>query len=442
MRLVRLGALVTLLASGAALRAQPELPPAPAVPPAAGPVAPAGAATAPAQPAAPPVIVVEPPPPTEPPKVTTTPPPAADDASLPGVLRGSDEYLLWWIKSAPLPALATRNRVAAPVLGVPGTRTLIGGEPADLGEFSGGRFVSAMPLNDTRTAGMEFGYWFLGTRTTTLLAAGTTTPAAALIGRPYLDAATAQEEAILVAAPGVQAGEFRAASSARAQGFEANLVGELWGGGKAQLAGLVGYRFLQVHEGLFLWQQGLAFPAVPFDPPASAGLPTYFAHTDQFDAHNRFHGGQVGLRGDWARGPLFLELTGKVAFGQTTQVVKVGGVTHVAAPGEGPQWLPGGAFALPTNSGRLTREAFAVVPEGIARFGVRWGGHARFFVGYNFLYLSEAVRPGDQIDRTLNLTQAARLGGGTLTGPERPALTIKSTDLWLQGLLIGFETRY
>src|SRR5262245_33677663 len=111
-----------------------------------GLIAGTGLATAqsPALPAPPdlPVTVVVPPPsqsvpgaepPSEPVPVAEKPPRPAD-AGLGGSLRSSDEYLLWWMKSAPLPPLATRNPTgAAPVLSDPNTRILIG-DKADLGE--------------------------------------------------------------------------------------------------------------------------------------------------------------------------------------------------------------------------------------------------------------------------------------------------------------------
>jgi hypothetical protein len=171
--------------------------------------------------------------------------------------------------------------------------------------------------------------------------------------------------------------------------------------------------------------------------------PTAFGRHDQFDAHNRFHGGQLGLRGDLRKGPLFVELTGKVAFGVNTEVVKVGGLTAFGPPG-GPAAAtrPGGLLALRSNSGRVQREAFAVVPEAIARLGWSLSEHSRFFVGYNFLSLSDAVRPGDQIDRTVNVNQVPfpPVGLPPGRGPERPLLAVNPSDLWLQGLILGFES--
>src|SRR5262249_39230828 len=99
--------------------------------------------------------------------------------------------------------------------------------------------------------------------------------------------------------------------------------------------------------------------------------------------------------------------------------------------------------ALATNSGRFTRGAFAVAPEVSVRLGVEIFGRARLFVGYNFLYLSEVARPGDQIDRNVNPTgMPLSTRSGFFFGPPLPAFAFQSADFWAQGLMFGLEYRY
>jgi hypothetical protein len=130
----------------------------------------------------------------------------------------------------------------------------------------------------------------------------------------------------------------------------------------------------------------------------------------------------------------------------TSEVVKIEGATTINTPGLGgvsSQTLPGGVYALPSNIGRYSRGEFAVVPEGIFKVGLKLGDVSRFFVGYNFLYLSDLARPGDQIDRTLNPVQIPSLNsGGAFTGADRPRVPFIRSDFWTQGLIIGLETRY
>lgn len=420
-RLTTVAVLMTFSALASAQCVEREVPkPAdPAVVPAGGP--------APVD--LPPPVVAEP----LPPIVVLDVSPADGGSSKPpsepeitGTLKSSDEYLLWWLKPGPLPVLGIRSRGGPPILGAPGTRTVIGPDTIDLGEQGGARFTTSFQVCESKDYGLQLGYFFLGTRTTTLLAAATADGNSAFIGRPYVDAATGREAVDLVAEPGVRTGELRAASSARAQGTEVNLLAGLCRCPHWQLDALAGYRFLMIHEGLHVWEQSIGFDA--------AGA-TYRVRTDQFVAHNRFHGGQVGLIGDLRHGPVFLGFVGKIGFGQVTQVVKAGGQTGTMRLGEVGTVTPGGFYALSTNAGRQVREAFAVLPEAQVKLGVALGDHGRLFVGYDFLFLSDAVRPGDQIDLVLNRT-------GDPLGPERPTLAGRSTDLWLQGLTIGVETRW
>jgi hypothetical protein len=190
-----------------------------------------------------------------------------------------------------------------------------------------------------------------------------------------------------------------------------------------------------VNEGLTIEQMRYRFGS-----PGDFG-PIY----DQFDTSNRFHGGQLGLHADMVGKWVFCEMTAKVALGQVTEVVRIDGATAIYTPvlgGISTARYPGGLYALPSNIGRYTRGVFAVVPEGTFKVGLKLGDTGRFYVGYNFLYLSDAVRPGEQVDRTINPTQIPALGGGGMTFADRPRALFNRSDFWAQGLMLGLETRY
>jgi hypothetical protein len=59
--------------------------------------------------------------------------------------------------------------------------------------------------------------------------------------------------------------------------------------------------------------------------------------------------------------------------------------------------------------------------------------------GYTFIYFSQVARPGDQIDRNLNLTQ---LGGAPLVGAPLPQFPWVKTDFWAQGVNFGATMRF
>ena len=86
-----------------------------------------------------------------------------------------------------------------------------------------------------------------------------------------------------------------------------------------------------------------------------------------------------------------------------------------------------------------------MVPETELNVGYQLTPHARAFVGYDLLYWSTVVRPGDQIDPVLDVTQIpnfALLHGQTPTNQGRPLVPFKESGFWAQGMNIGIEFRY
>lgn len=343
---------------------------------------------------------------------------------------GSNELLYWWPMRQPLPSLAvgTRNGTSA---------LLLGGHALDSQPSAGGRFSTGWSTNTAETAGLEVVYFFLGTRTFHQNVRSFGGGSAPTLGLPYTNAATGLGEVLTLARPGASDSTLTALTSVRVQGWEVNTVANVVDEKYVKLNALLGWRYFQVHEGVRLEQMQIRYP------DGIGAIRT----ADQFDAHNRFHGGQLGLQADVRRGIVFCEITAKIAFGQTYEVVKNEGMTVFQPAGLGApasQIFGGsGLYVQPSNAGRTANGVFAVVPEGTFKFGFRLGDTGRVYVGYSFLYLSDAVRPGDQIDRTLNPAQIPLVSGtAPVLGSERPARLFNRSDFWVQGLVIGLETRY
>jgi hypothetical protein len=363
----------------------------------------------------------------------------------PEVVRGplgpswdSYELLYWWPMRQPVPPLAygTRNGLP-PVPGERGTSLLLGGSALDSQPSAGGRFTMGYALNPAQTVGLEATYLFLGSRTFSGTVSNFVGAPTQTFGIPYLNAATGVGGILPLGQAGESFAALNATTSVRVQGWEVNSVANVYDGKDAKVNFLMGWRYFQVNEWLRL-EQG-QYRYAPFGSVAQTA--------EQFDTQNRFNGGQLGLHADARRGVVFCEMTGKIAFGQTYEVAKVDGVPHLLAQGAGglaSLSFPGsGLYAQPSNVGRTAHGAFAVVPEGTVKVGFRLGDAGRFYVGYSFIYLSDLVRPGDQIDRTLT-PPALPLVSGTAPGlgADRPARLFSRSDFWVQGLVIGLETRY
>ena len=84
-----------------------------------------------------------------------------------------------------------------------------------------------------------------------------------------------------------------------------------------------------------------------------------------------------------------------------------------------------------------------MVPEVKVQVGYDVTNNIRVFAGYDFLYVSDVVRPGNQIDPRVNFSQqAAPVGGGALVGPALPAAQFNHTDFWAHGVNVGLQFRY
>src|SRR5262249_49760490 len=155
--------------------------------------------------------------------------------------------------------------------------------------------------------------------------------------------------------------------------------------------------YLELNEELLGTTQSAFIPGLIF---GGASIST----ADRFSDRNYFYGGQVGADLTVCRGRLSVDVLGKVALGDVHEGAGIDGRPTVRPFTNVSVTVPSGGFALPSISGRSSRDEFAVLPEVGVNFGFEVTRHLRATVGYSFLYLSNAYRPGDLIDRTLNLS--------------------------------------
>ena len=192
-------------------------------------------------------------------------------------------------------------------------------------------------------------------------------------------------------------------------GAETLLRTEIYRGTWAHLDLLGGFRYLDFDEGLNIAQRDFTTDSVI---------------SDRFGTHNRFYGGELGAEMEMHYYKGFVDLWGKAALGANDETLNLNGTT--VANG---QSLPGGLLVSPLLAGRYHRDEFAVIPEFGADIGYHLTQHLRVTAGYTFFYLTNAMRPGDQIDALFSV-------------PRSPDFTLHSSDLWVQGLNLGLEFRF
>ena len=322
------------------------------------------------------------------------------------------EYLFWWSRGAHLPPLVTTSPSGteiqdAGVLGEPGTQVLFGDELTSSGPRSGLRLRAGMAIDDLHQWWLVADTFALPSYADSFLATSSGSP---ILARPFYDEAIQMPNSELIGFPGLVAG-----------GIAVDASNELWGGGIAlhknilccpgvgcdagyRMDVLAGYRFLELSDSVQIYER-----LVATDIQGPLLLGTQIEVYDEYASHSYFHGIDLGIRGELARNRNFVSAEMRVALGQSYHRLNVSGTTRVSVPGQPQVSFPGGLLAQGDLLGEHTDREFAVVPQVELRVGRRITDRLRCSVGYSFLYWSQVVRAGEQIDTAID---SSRLPSG------------------------------
>ncbi len=370
-------------------------------------------------------------------------------------LYGDFEYLLWWVKGAPLsaPLVSTGpaandegflvNSQSRVLYGAPFSPAVGGNNTQNFPGFSGGRLTLGYWLDEGRHLAVEARGFMLQSRTARFEAQGNSLALGSSGIRipvfntvPYTPGSetdlTLSENGLPVSIPGIIAGGVVITNSLRFWGTDATGVFNVYRFSSWELNVLAGFRYLDLSESFNLTLSIAGLANTIFEGQSGYA-------TDKFETRNQFYGADLGLRGRTFWGPVSLELSGRVALGVSHEVLNVSGMfqatNYTAASGQQ------GIFAQPSNSGERASNDFAVVPEFGAKIGYDVTPSVRVTLGYDFLYYSRVVRPGDQLDRNLPKGQIFQQGGSSVSSTSPTALFNK-TDFFAQGLSVGLAVRF
>jgi hypothetical protein len=362
------------------------------------------------------------------------------------------EWIMWWVKGSPIPvplvttgdpnvgfdpnSVNTVNTAGA--IGQPGTRVLMGNERVRLPAFSGMRLTVGGWLDDDALYGIE-GSGFALSRGQTRFALASDTAGNPPLYFPIFSEIAGAERAVPIADPlrGF-AGNVAVTSSLRLWGAEYNGLLALIRYPNWELTLFSGGRYAELKERLLI---------------QNTTTDLIFNNTeilnDSFVTRNQFYGGQIGTRLFATYDHFTLDVITKIALGSTHEVIDIAGDISQIGPNPlvppGLGTFPGGVFTQQTNIGHRTSNRFSILPSLELKLGYAFNPRTRVIVGYDLWGWDQVVRPGDQINRNVNLTQNAILdpnGVGQLVGAAQPAPLFKRSDLLVQGLSVGVEVRY
>jgi Putative beta barrel porin-7 (BBP7) len=362
-------------------------------------------------------------PPVDPPPFTPPPPPEAYS------IWARAEYLLFWVKNTPMPiSVVTGSDPTNP------TQELLNSDQS-FGALSGMRFTLGTWFDGSNNLGMEATFFALQRRTTTF-SAGSDANGTPTLQFPFVNQSPGAvgDSLMPITYPGIFAGGVTVASTLQLWGAEANGVAVLIPrAAGVEVTALAGFRYIDLLENLNI-------NTVSGDVLTTPN--TVLTQNDHFGTRNQFYGGQIGAKLNLEAGGFSLDMTAKLAAGVTHQTVDIQGSSTQTGPGGVNGTFPGGFFTQPSNIGHYTANQFGIVPAVELKLRYFILPSLNVFAGYDFMYMNSVVRPGSQVDRNINLTQSAVLGGGGLGGSAFPAQQFNRTDFWAQGATFGFEFRY
>jgi Putative beta barrel porin-7 (BBP7) len=360
------------------------------------------------------------------------------------------EYLMWRTLHAPLGypmATASLVNVGTGAVNSSGAVTFFDKGNMSYPWYSGVRGTVGMWLDSAERWGIEASGFFVNTPGIHFSAiASSTQPSLSgpagpqgpiSLYMPFINSVSGAATAQVIGAQGFSTGFIDINSTSDLNGAEVNLVRNVYRGPDCYVELLTGYRYVDLKESLSLTAdtnaRGTGTPLTS---------PSQFLITDSFATRSQFNGPQMGGRVTWRRDCFRVTVSGKVAVGVTQESGTILGTTTFFSSSAPPVTTTGGFYAQPSNIGSYTRSQFAAVPQLDINLGYQAGKHCFFYFGYNMLYWTRVVRPGDMVSPLLNPASIASNPSFTGAASTNPAPLFLSRDFWAQGVDMGLEVKY
>lgn len=326
------------------------------------------------------------------------------------------DFLLWWRSGRFVPPLASTEAIGTGVV-------LFGDDTLGDDLRPGGRVKGGFWMGPCEDWGVEARYWVLADQR--LRFDSRDLPGVA-VGRPIFDVepppnTTFNQEIVLpINGLGGATGFMTVESESNVFGGDVLLRKAFYRSPTARGDWLIGYQAARLDEDI--------------DIRHSFSNTVDVFGRDTFDTRNEFHGAVVGLQIGVDYGCWMLDLLAKVGLGDMEHRVAIRGFEQL-----GNQQSNSGLLALGTNIGDYRRNQFAALPELGAQGRWQLCPNVDVRAGYSFLYWSDVVQAGDQIDRTVNGSQTSN---NPLVGEPRPRFVMRTSSYWLHGFNLGLTWRF
>ena len=356
----------------------------------------------------------------------------------------SVDYLGLFASGMNMPALVTSSPAGTSqsLAGVlPGASVLYGGnDDAFSDQISGIRVRVGIWSAVRPNFGIEGEYFGFDEQDDTFTASSSGSP---ILARPFYNNITGLQDSELVAFPNLLSGSVQVEATSRLDAAAVRFRHILCCGEKgscspwdcgpvvaqSRIDATLGWRFMQLDESLAITEE---LSSLNLNNPGS------FRIRDDFQTFNQFNGVEFGFQWLYRRGNWSLDALTRTSVGVSRQWLQIEGSTRSprdAAP------QVGGLLAQPgRNIGVYDRNEFGVVPEFGTTLGYQLTERIKLNVGYTSIYWSNVLRPGDQIDNTVNtnLLPPAIPGNAHMGQP----FAVREVDYWISGFTAGLEYRW
>src|SRR6476469_3745224 len=162
---------------------------------------------------------------------------------------------------------------------------------------------------------------------------------------------------------------------------------------------------------------------------------------DSFATRNNFYGAQLGAMWTFTRGGFTVDFTTKWALGGMGQEAVIQGSSSVLLP-TGPRIdRPGGLLALGSNIGDYDRTKLVLLRDMSISVGYCVLPNVTVRLGYDFLWASNVLRPGRQIDLAVNPTLLP-FNAAAPAGALRPAFKFEGGSFYMHGISLGVAVQF
>jgi hypothetical protein len=336
------------------------------------------------------------------------------------------EALMWWRQGREIVPLVTTDPTteSSTTAGIlPDAQILYGGDGRIAAGMQGGaRIDFGFFLDPTQTIGFGDRVYGVGKGNSDFSVQSNNVPVLAI---PFRDLDTGNNDALLVAYPGLRTGEININNASSFFGNDVYARFLLCRDCNTRIDFITGWNYTRLADNMSINSQQTVTEIGGTIP-----VGTVTTITDQFNALNQFHGAILGLQ--WQRncGVWSWQTMGRVSLGNMSEALNINGNTTIASPGQATQTLASGLFTGPNNIGRNTRNEFTSIWELGLNLAYRFAPCTQLHVGYSLIYINDVLSPGNSIDTSI--------GGAN----DNPVVAFQHSDFWIQGINLGISKEF